>query len=120
MSPFSPSLVFECILVVVDYGSKWVKVISTRINDAYYIFKCLKDIIFSNFGKLMSIISDGGRHFCNKLFERLLKKFNITKKIAISYHPQTSNQVEVSNIKIKVILKKDSMALKEGLHSQTK
>ncbi|CAL9001372.1 unnamed protein product [Prunus brigantina] len=53
-----------------------------------------------------SIISDGGSHFCNKPFEALMKKYNITHRVATPYHPQTSGQVEISNREIKNILEK--------------
>ena len=34
MGPFPPSTRFTYILLVVDYVSKWVEAIATRINDA--------------------------------------------------------------------------------------
>jgi len=52
------------------------------------------------------MISDGGKHFCNKSFESLMKKYGITHKVATPYHPQTSGQVELANRKIKQILEK--------------
>ncbi|WP_375697401.1 DDE-type integrase/transposase/recombinase, partial [Bartonella sp. AC329YNZD] len=78
----------------------------TKTNDANCVVKFLKDVIFSRFGTPRAIISDGGRHFCNKLFDGLLKRYNITHKVATPYHPQTSGQVEVSNRQIKGILEK--------------
>ncbi|CAN6677875.1 unnamed protein product [Malus baccata var. baccata] len=56
------------------------------------------------FGILRAIISDDGSHFCNKPFMALMKKYNITHKVATPYHPQTSGQVEISNREIKNIL----------------
>ncbi|KAI5335295.1 hypothetical protein L3X38_025428 [Prunus dulcis] len=58
------------------------------------------------FGTPRAIISDGGSHFCNKPYEALIKKYNITHKVATPYHPQTSGQVEISNREIKNILMK--------------
>ncbi|XP_075475256.1 uncharacterized protein LOC142505999 [Primulina tabacum] len=58
------------------------------------------------FGTPRAIISDGGTHFCNKLFEKLLSKYGVTHNISTPYHPQTSGQVEVSNREIKRILEK--------------
>ncbi|XP_048426603.1 uncharacterized protein LOC125470890 [Pyrus x bretschneideri] len=49
---------------------------------------------------------DGGSHFCNQTIEALLKKYNVTYKVATPYHPQTSGQAEVSNREIKQILEK--------------
>ncbi|XP_070672177.1 uncharacterized protein [Malus domestica] len=56
------------------------------------------------FGIPRAIISDDGSHFCNKPFMALMKKYNITHKVATPYHPQTSGQVEISNREIKNIL----------------
>jgi hypothetical protein len=40
------------------------------------------------------------------IFEKLMKKYFITHKVATPYHPQMSGQVEVSNREIKHILEK--------------
>ena len=52
------------------------------------------------------MISDEGSHFCNKQFEKLLKKYGIKHRVALPYHPQTNGQAEVSNREIKRILEK--------------
>jgi hypothetical protein len=70
------------------------------------VVQFLKDNVFARFGTLRAIISDGGKHFCNRVFEHLMKKYFITHKIATTYHPQTSGQVEISNREIKHILEK--------------
>ncbi|CAL8993237.1 unnamed protein product [Prunus brigantina] len=71
-----------------------------------YSIMQLLDMIFTRFGTPRAIISDGGSHFCNKPFEALMKKYNITHRVATPYHPQTSGQVEISNREIKNILMK--------------
>nr|GEZ76633.1 putative nucleotidyltransferase, ribonuclease H [Tanacetum cinerariifolium] len=53
-----------------------------------------------------AIISDGGSHFKNLKFGKLLKHYGVNHRIAIPYHLQTSGQVEVSNREIKRILEK--------------
>ncbi|XP_048229061.1 uncharacterized protein LOC125369835 [Ricinus communis] len=106
MGPFPPSHGYEYILVAIDYMSKWVEAIATRTNDAKILCKFVKDNIFSRFGTPRAIISDGGTHFCNKAFSTLLKKYEITRRVATPYHPQTSGHVEVSNRQIKSILEK--------------
>ena len=40
------------------------------------------------------------------LFRKMLAKYDINHRIASPYHPQSSGQVELSNRKIKLILKK--------------
>jgi transposase InsO family protein len=94
------------ILVAVDYVSKWIEAIPSQNNDHKTVIKFLKDNILSRFGISRSMISDGGTHFCNKPFESLMKKYGITRKVATSYHSQTSGKVELANREIKQILEK--------------
>jgi transposase InsO family protein len=68
--------------------------------------KFLKEHILSRFGTPRAIISDQGTHFCNKPFEALMSKYGVIHKVATSYHPQTSGQVELANREIKQILEK--------------
>ncbi|XP_070015426.1 uncharacterized protein [Nicotiana sylvestris] len=44
--------------------------------------------------------------FCNKLLKNVLAKYGVRHKVATAYHPQTSGQVEVSNMEVKQILEK--------------
>ncbi|GKV11571.1 hypothetical protein SLEP1_g22819 [Rubroshorea leprosula] len=106
MGPFPSSFGKAYILVAVDYVSKWVKVVACFTNDARVVVKFLKSNIFTRFGTPRAVISDGGKHFCNRQFENLLAKYGVTHKIATPYHPQTSGQVEVSNRELKRILEK--------------
>jgi hypothetical protein len=106
MGSFPPSFGFLYILVAVDYVSKWIEAIPSRNNDHKTVIKFLKENILSRFGIPRVMISDGGTHFCNKSFESLMKKYEITHKVATPYHPQTSGQVELANREIKQILEK--------------
>ena len=106
MGTFPTSFSNKYILVVVDYVSKWVKAIASPTNDARGVTKFIKKNIFSRFGIVRAIISNGGTHFCNRQFEALLVKYGVTNKVATPYHPQTSGQVEVCNRELKRILEK--------------
>ena len=106
IGPFPPSDGYSYILVAVDYVSKWIEAIATKTNDSKVVVKFVRGTIFSRFGTPRAIISDGGSHFCNKIFATLLKKYSVNHKVATPYHPQTSGQVEVSNRHIKQILEK--------------
>jgi hypothetical protein len=106
MGPFPPSFGFVYILVAVDYVSKWIEAIPSRNNDHKIVIKFLKENILSRFGIPRAMISDGGTHFCNKSFKSLMKKYGIIHKVATSYHPQTSGQIELANREIKQILEK--------------
>ncbi|XP_015168557.1 uncharacterized protein [Solanum tuberosum] len=107
MGLFVSSYGQKYILVVVDYVSKWVETVALPENDSKSVAGFLKKNIFSRFGTPRDIISDGGSHFCNKVFSELLAKYGVKQhKVATPYHPHTNGQVEVSNREIKVILAK--------------
>nr|AAM94940.1 conserved hypothetical protein [Arabidopsis thaliana] len=106
MGPFPSSYGNKYILVAVDYVSNRVEAIASPTNDAKVMLKLFKTIIFPRFGVLRVVISDGGKHFINKVFENLLKKYGVKHKVTTPYHPQTSEQVEISNREIKTILEK--------------
>ena len=104
MGPFVGSNGMKYILVAVDYVSKLVEAIALANNESKIVTSFLKKNIFSRFGTLREIISDGVSHFCNKFFKGLLEKYGVRHNVATPYHPQTSGQVEVSNREIKQIL----------------
>ena len=101
MGPFVSSNGNKYILVAVDYVSKWVEAIALANNKGKSVTTFLKKNIFSRFGTPREIISDGGSHFCNRLFKGLLEKYGVCHNVSTPYHPQTSGQVEVSNREIK-------------------
>jgi hypothetical protein len=90
MGPFPSSHGFEYILVAVDYVSKWIEAIPTRTNDHSVVLKFVKANIISRFGCPKTIISDGGPHFRNHHFNRLIRSLGVTHKVATPYHPQMS------------------------------
>jgi len=75
-------------------------------NEGKSVTVFLKKNIFSRFGTPGDIISDGGSHFCTKIFKGLLEKYGVRHNVATLYHPQTSGQIEVCNREIKKILSK--------------
>jgi len=70
------------------------------------VIKFVKKNIFSRFGTLQVLISDGGKHFCNVQLEKVLEHYGVKHRIATTYHPQSNGQAEVSNREIKRILEK--------------
>ncbi|XP_070039558.1 uncharacterized protein [Nicotiana tomentosiformis] len=106
MEPFVSSYGNKYILVAVDYVSKWVEAVALPSNDAKGVIGFLRKNIFTRFGTPRAIISDGGTHFCNRSFAKLLEKYGICHKVATPYHPQTSGQVEVLIREIKSVLTK--------------
>lgn len=82
MGPFSKSFGHLYILVSVDYVSKWEEAIACKTNDHRVVVQFLKYTIFAYFGTPRTTISDSGKHFCNWIFEQLMKKYFITHKVA--------------------------------------
>ena len=58
MGPFPPVARFHYILLAVDYLSRWVEAIPTRLDDAQTVSKFLRSHIFSRFGVPKAVISD--------------------------------------------------------------
>ena len=50
--------------------------------------------------------SDGGSHFCNKLFASIFSKYGVKHRVSLAYHSQSNGQTKVSNREIKKILEK--------------
>ena len=116
MGPFPPSFGNLYILLAVDYVSKWVEAIACPRNDANTVVSFLKKNILSRFGTPRTIISEGGSHFANKIFAKLMSRYGIKHILSLAYHPQTNGQAEISNREIKRILEKTvSSSRKIGL-----
>ena len=97
MRPFPSSFGNIYILLVVDYVSKWVEATACPKNDANTVVGFLQRNILSRFGTTRTIISDGGSHFANKVFEKLMNRYGRKHIMSLDYHPQKNGQVEISN-----------------------
>ena len=106
IGPFPSSFGNLYILLVVEYISKWVEAIACLKNDANTVVGFLQRNILSRFGAPKTIISDGGRNFSNKVFEKLMSMYGIKHIMSLACHPKTNGQAEISNREIKKILEK--------------
>ncbi|XP_059295396.1 uncharacterized protein LOC132048718 [Lycium ferocissimum] len=106
MGPFVSFGGMKYTLVAVDYVLKWIEAVALLNIEAKSVMVFLKKNVFTRFGTPRAIISDGGFHFCNRTFAGLTEKCGVKHRVATTYHPQTSEQVEVSNREIKSILAK--------------
>ena len=106
MGPFPSSFGNLYILSAVDYVSKWVEAAACLKNDANTFVGFLQRNIMRRFGAPRTIINDGGSHFANKVFDKLMGRYGIKHIMSLAYHPQTNGQAEISNREIKKILEK--------------
>ena len=106
MGPFLVSFGNIYILLTVDYVAKWVEAAACPKNDANTVVGFLQTNILSRFETPRTIISDGGSHFENKVFDKLMSRYGIKHIMSLAYHPQTNGQAEISNREIKKILEK--------------
>ena len=106
IGPFPSSFGNLYILLAMDYVSKWVEATACPKNDANTVVGFLQRNILSRFGAPEIIISDGGSHFSNKVFEKHMSRYGNKHIMSLDYHPQTMGQAEISNRKIKKILEK--------------
>nr|GEX16443.1 reverse transcriptase domain-containing protein [Tanacetum cinerariifolium] len=67
--------------------------------------KVLKSL-FARFETSRAIIRYRGTYFCNDKFAKVMSKYVVTHRLATTYHPQTSGQVEVLNRGLKCILER--------------
>ena len=75
-------------------------------NDANTVVSFLQNNILNRFGTPRTITCDGGSHFANKIFAKLMSRYGIKHIMSLAYHPQTNGQAEISNREIKRILEK--------------
>ena len=87
MGPFPVSYNNLYILLAVEYVSKWVEAIPTRTNDAKVVAQFLRSNIFSRFGTPRALITDNGTHFCNKVIDKVLRKYGVRHRTSLAYHP---------------------------------
>ncbi|GKB00523.1 reverse transcriptase domain-containing protein [Tanacetum coccineum] len=100
-----PYLFKVCSDVAVDYPSKWAEAQALLAKDARVVITFLKKL-FCHFRMPKALISDQGTHFCNKIIEKTRKRYRVNHRLSTSYHPQTSGQIENTNITLKIILEK--------------
>ncbi|GJS22497.1 reverse transcriptase domain-containing protein [Tanacetum coccineum] len=123
MGPFPDSRANKCILVAVDYVSKWVKSQAFPTNNARVVVKLLRSL-FTRFRVPKALISDRGTCFCNSQLEKALQKYGVHHRVSTAYHPQSNGQTKVTNRAIKRILErsignnpKDWLVYKKACHS---
>ncbi|CAA7035277.1 unnamed protein product [Microthlaspi erraticum] len=116
MGPFKPSSNgHNYILVAVDYVSKWIEAIPCPACDAKVVIKLFRTIIFPRYGIPRVVISDGGSHFINKVFEKLMKSYGVKHKVATPITLKPVGKLRSPTDRLKAILEKTVSFTRKGL-----
>ncbi|MBN3305975.1 NYNRI protein, partial [Amia calva] len=86
--------------------TKWVECLPATNDTAETTAVLLVNHVFSRWGLPMTVDSDRGTHFTAAVMTELWKMLGIKAKLHISYHPQSSGQVERANRTIVGMLRK--------------
>ena len=97
---------FRYLLVLVDIFSGWVEAFPTMNKRAHTVGQILLTDIIPRFGLSSPLQSDKGLEFTSKVTQQLVQSLEISWKLHIPYHPQSSGKVERMNRIIKETLTK--------------
>ncbi|KZS06528.1 Uncharacterized protein APZ42_029989 [Daphnia magna] len=101
------------ILVIRDYSSRWVKVVTLKHQTA----KITADWVFKTtmvrHAMRKAIIFDRGTNFTSKFFHYYCKKIKIGQRLTTAYNPANNGETERFNRTLATILRKE---LKDGKH----
>lgn len=104
MGPFPLSKARNSVLmVVVDYGSKWVELFALRDAKTPKVCQILKNEIFTSWGVPAYLVSDRGPQFTSQLMSSLCESWGVAQKLTTAYHPQT-NLTERVNRTLKTMI----------------
>ena len=94
-----------CILVVVDYMTKWVEAYALPNEEAHTCMSALYNNFFARLGLPAQIHSDQGKNFQSKLVTELMKLAGIRKTRITPFHPRSDGQTERMNRTILTMLR---------------
>ena len=94
-----------CILVAVDYFTKWVEAYALPNEEAATCMTALYQGFFSRFGLPTQLHSDQGRNFESKLVQELAKITGIRRTRTTPFHPRSDGQTERMNRTILTMLR---------------
>ncbi len=92
-----------CILVFVDYFSKWMEVSAVKEETARVAASKLLSEVFARHGAPTYLISDRGSPFVSELFKHVLTTLGSEHRLTTAYHPQT-NAMERVNRSLKTAI----------------
>ena len=94
-----------CILVAVDYFTKWAEAYALPNEEAATCMTALYQNFFSRFGLPTQLHSDQGRNFESNLVSELTKLTGIRRTRTTPFHPRSDGQTERMNRTILAMLR---------------
>ncbi|KAI4882523.1 hypothetical protein NFI96_001153 [Prochilodus magdalenae] len=93
-------------LTVTCAFTKWLECLPSPNDTALTTAYLLINHIFSRFGLPIRVDSDRGTHFTAEVMQQLWQLLGVKANFHVSYHPQSSGQVERANRTVVSILRK--------------
>src|SRR6266487_3749988 len=87
----------KCLIVVVDYFTKWIEAEPLAKIGAAYILHFFKRNVLARFGIPQVVVTYNGTQFTNKKFQEFLTTIGTTQHFTSVEHPQTNGQAEAAN-----------------------
>ena len=87
------------IITTVEYVTKWEKAKPVETYSSEVSAKFIYENIITRFGCPLTLISEQGSHFINKIITALTKQFKINHKRSTTYHPRSNGAIEEFNYK---------------------
>ena len=92
------------ILVIIDYFTKWVEVVSYANVTRNEVIRFIKKEIICRYGLSKKIITDNATNLNNKMMKEMCEDFKIQHYNSTPYRPKMNGAVEVANKNIKKIV----------------
>ena len=96
---------YKYLLVYQDYYSKWVELMPLKTKTGLEIAKALIETVFTRYGCCMTLHSDKGKDFVNKIISGVCQALGVKKTTTSGFSPWSNGMVERSNRTIKSVLK---------------
>ena len=84
-------------MCITDAFTKYVELVAIDNKEAATVAEAIFEKWFCRYGIPMEIVTDGGKEFCAKISEEVIKRMGATHLKTAPYHPQCNSQAEVAN-----------------------
>lgn len=86
IKPIGKHIHNKYILVVMNYGTKWLEAITLQMNTIVVTTKVILECIFTQFGNPLTLLTEEGVHFISDVIKHLTKHFQLKHTISTTYY----------------------------------